>query len=337
MTERTDLEKLSNQEIRELWKQTTDRARRIQVERQQNTATETASEEGFYPDAFGNMVEGVAPKRKEDRYYISPEGYVVYLAGGQKAPQLSGSPLCDWLNTVDVANDPEVREALGEEELYFEGKITVGESEILLTGRLESKGWVVDSRSPEDPKLNLGFRLSRSLTRDQALEQSIAYLESKAGPQFRQLTENEQRMCERMSTTNKIQALVFYVAARLPENLAEKFLQIGATGDDLAILRFVTDADVSAILEEASAHVFYWSNHRANEAFFDWVRANDDGRTWSLAFLEHCWNQYNLDTSIDRLGNEPPPTPEDFEPMSDSEIEKLLTDTRRLRAKNLIR
>ena len=181
MTERTDLEKLSNQEIRELWKQTTDRARRIQVERQQNTATETASEEGFYPDAFGNMVEGVAPKRKEDRYYISPEGYVVYLAGGQKAPQLSGSPLCDWLNTVDVANDPEVREALGEEELYFEGKITVGESEILLTGRLESKGWVVDSRSPEDPKLNLGFRLSRSLTRDQALEQSIAYLGNKAG------------------------------------------------------------------------------------------------------------------------------------------------------------
>src|ERR1700688_204571 len=82
--------------------------------------------------------------------------------------------------------------------------------------------------------------------------------------------------------------------ARLPDELAESFLQTGATGDDLAILRFAADENISSIAEEAVAHCFYWSNPRASDKFFDWVRANDDGRMWTFALLDYLWNRYRL-------------------------------------------
>jgi hypothetical protein len=106
------------------------------------------------------------------------------------------------------------------------------------------------------------FSFWPSLTRDDAIEQAVAYVESKAGPQFKTLSENEERMCARMAVSNRIQAFVFYMQARLPHELPESFLQI-VTGDDLAILRFAADENISSIAEEAVAHCFYWSNSRA--------------------------------------------------------------------------
>jgi hypothetical protein len=114
-----DLEKLSNDEIKKLWKQTTDRARRIQTERRENAIHEPMQDEGYHKDAWGNLVEGPAPKRKENRYYIDSSGWVVELAEGQEAPQTSGNSLVDWINTVDVSHDPEVREALGQNNLFL--------------------------------------------------------------------------------------------------------------------------------------------------------------------------------------------------------------------------
>ena len=144
------------------------------------------------------------------------------LKPGEKPTALSGNGLVDWLNQQDIAADPELKEALGETNLFFEGHRTVAESEIILTGRLESRGWIVDSRS-DNPRLNLGFRLSRSLTRDEAIEQSAAYVESKAGPQFKTLSEDEERMIERMAVTNRLQAFVFHIEARLPKTLPTDF------------------------------------------------------------------------------------------------------------------
>jgi hypothetical protein len=291
---------------------------------------------GFYRDAFGNVIEGVAPKRKESRYYIDSSGYVVELAEGQEAPQSSGNSLVDWINTVDVANDPEVREALGENNLFFEEAITVGENEVLVTGKLESRGWIVDTES-ENEKLNLSFRLSRSLSRDEAIGQAAAYLESKAGPRFKNLTDNELRMVERLAIQDRVAAFIFHLQSRLPDDLAEKFLELGAQGNELMILQFAADERVSELAEEAVAHSFYFSTPRASENFFDWVRANDGGRMWTFALLDSLWNQFNLNASIDRLRAEPQPTPEDLDALSDKEIEETLTEARKLRARNQIR
>jgi hypothetical protein len=76
MTEQTDLEKLSNKEIRELWKQTTDRARRVQAEQRQNAIHEPTQDEGYHKDGWGNLIEGPAPKLKENRYYIDSSGWL---------------------------------------------------------------------------------------------------------------------------------------------------------------------------------------------------------------------------------------------------------------------
>jgi hypothetical protein len=170
--------------------------------------------------------------------------------------------------SADIAADPELKEALGETNLFFEGRTTVGESEILLTGRLESRGWMVDSRS-QNPKLNLGFRLSRSLTRDQAIEEAVAYIESKAGPQFRNLSGDELRMAERLAIQDRVSSFVFYLQSRLPDDLADKFLQLGAQGNELYILQFAAREEISEIAEEAVAHAFYWSNPKASKTFFN--------------------------------------------------------------------
>jgi hypothetical protein len=192
--------------------------------------------------------------------------------------------------------------------------------------------WHVNPRSPEDPRLKLSFRLSRSLTRDQAVEQAIAYVESKAGPIFKQLTDSELRVCERAAVGNPFQALVLYVANRLPDDLAEQFLQIGASGNDLAIWNFAADKNISEIIQEGIAHVFYWSHVGADEKFFDYVRANDDGRLWTLTLLENLCKRYTVGSSLEKITQaEPQPTPEDFEALSDEEISDLLTQSRRLK------
>jgi hypothetical protein len=136
MSERTDLEKLSNQEIRVLWKQTTDRARRIQAKRQENIASSNVPDEGYYRDAHGNIVEGKKPLPKTVGHFIDANGWVQDLAPGEKAPALSGNGLVDWLNQQDISTDPELQNALGKENLFFEERLTIGDSDICLVGKL---------------------------------------------------------------------------------------------------------------------------------------------------------------------------------------------------------
>lgn len=327
-----DLNKLSTAEIKKLWQQTTARAKQRAEQTKTNAVTDvTGDGDDYWIDNWGCAVPGKRPEKKTVETYVGADGYVYECLPGEKPPVLSGNGLVNWLNQQNIASDPELKDALGETNLFFEGQTTVGESEIVLTGRLESKGWIVDSRSPQTPKLNLGFRLSRSLTRDQAIEQAVTYIESKAGPQFKNLTDSELRMAERMAVTDKVPALIFYVAARLPDNLAEKFLEIGATGSEFAVLQFVGNQDISEILEEGIAHCYFWSNPRADEAFFDFVRANDDGRIWNFGLLENLWTRFNTASAVDKLDPHDTPTPEEMDNLSDEQVSDLLTRTRRLK------
>jgi len=274
---RQDLETLSTKEIKALWKATTDKARGIQAKKAEAAAiTDVTGDDGdeYYLDGFGNVIPGRRPPTKTMRTYVDASGYVQELAEGEEAPQLSGSGLVDWLNNQDISSDPELREALGADNLFFDEQVRIGDDDVSLNGRLESDGWHVVSRSGQKTR-DLKFRLGRNLTREQAIEQGAGYVDMKSGPRFRQLTDNERRMCERMAVTDRVSAFVFYIQARLPEYLADEFLQLGAAGDELAIQRFGADEKISGIAEEACAHVFYWHNPRADESFFDYARAND--------------------------------------------------------------
>ena len=332
-----DLEKLSTKEIKALWKATTDKARVIQSKKANAAAiTDVTGDDGdeYYLDGFGNVIPGRRPPTKTIRTYVDASGYVQELAEGQEAPQLSGSGLVDWLNRQDISADPELREALGANNLFFDEQIRIGDDDVSLNGRLESDGWhVVSSGSTQ--VANLKFRLGRSHTREQAIEQAAGYVESKSGPRFRQLTDNERRMCERMAVTDRVNAFVFYIQARLPEYLADEFLQLGAAGDELAIQRFGADETISEIAEEACAHVFYWHNPRADESFFDYARANDGGRTWTFPLLDSFWNHYQTSSAINHLNPSEPTADEilaDAENMTDEELAATLTEARRLRS-----
>lgn len=287
-------------------------------------------DEGYYRDPHGNIVEGTKPQAKSGGYYIDSSGYVQELKPGEKAPELSGNGLVDWLNNQDITNDRELREALGEDALYFETELKLHDGNFWISGQLESGGWLVTARSQSKNSTDVKFRLPKNLSRDEAIEQATAYVRIKAGPQFRDLTENERRMCERMAIADRISAFVFYIQARLPEDLADRFLQLGATGNELAIQHFAADEKISEIAEEAVLQTFRWSNVKADGDFLDFVQANTAGRIITFALMDSLWRQYDLNASL-KLSQPEAPTVEDLEAMSDVEINEMLMAARRLK------
>jgi hypothetical protein len=169
------------------------------------------------------------------------------------------------------------------------------------------------------------------LTKEKAIAEAEKYCLEKLGPQFRQLSENEMRMFESVAATNRLSALVLFIQARLPDEMADKFLSLGATGDEFAIQQFAADEKISSVIEEAISYCWYWANTKAKGDFFDYVRKHDDGRLWSFLLLDSLWNQYQTSSAIDRLAQEDPPTPEELDGLSDEQVSDLLTRTRRLK------
>jgi hypothetical protein len=116
-----DLEKLSTAEIKKLWQQTTARAKRRAEQSHASPVTDVMGDgDDYYIDGFGNAIPGKRPTKKTVKTFVDSEGYIQEIGEHEKIPEKGG--LISWLNNVDVANDPEVREALGEEALYFEPK-----------------------------------------------------------------------------------------------------------------------------------------------------------------------------------------------------------------------
>jgi hypothetical protein len=145
-----ELEKLSNKEIKELWEKTQNERRKEMGYREAEVraVTDILDHDGeYYKDSFGNMIEGIPPAPKTIRIYVDASGYVQELKPGEKAPELSGNGLVDWLNNPDIVGDPDLREALGEDALYFETELNLNDGAFWIVGQLESKGWSVTSRS----------------------------------------------------------------------------------------------------------------------------------------------------------------------------------------------
>jgi hypothetical protein len=145
-------------------------------------------------------------------------------------------------------------------------------------------------------------------------------------------------MCERMAVTDRVSAFVFYIQARLPEYLADEFLQLGAAGDELAIQKFGADKKISEIAEEACANVFYWNNPKATEDFFEYVRVHDGGRLWVFPLLDDLWNQYRVGSAVNKLARQGEPTAEEVvaaaENMTDEELAATFAEARKLRSRN---
>ena len=97
-----------------------------------------------------------------------------------------------------------MREALGEEALYFEHEVSEGNACVLLVGTLGKDGWNIVGRSNSGDREDFKFRLPKTLTKETAIAEAEKYCREKMGPQFRQLSENEMRMFERVAATNRL-------------------------------------------------------------------------------------------------------------------------------------
>ncbi len=81
----------------------------------------------------------------------------------------------------------------------------------------------------------------------------------------------------------------------------------------------------------------HFNVERASEEFFAWLRDNDGGRLWSFPLLDSSFAKYQIAATVNKLDAQDAPTAEDFDQMSDEEIEKTLTEARKLRARNQLR
>ena len=124
----------------------------------------------------------------------------------------------------------------------------------------------------------------------------------------------------------------------LSEDLATEFLRLGEAGDR-GIQRFASNERISEIVEEGVAYTFYWNNPRANESFFSFVRETDDGRLWTFSLLDNLWKQFCVSSSLEKIteAQNLVATPGELDQLSDEEIERTLTEAKKLRAKNQIR
>ncbi len=291
-----ELDKLSNDEIKKLWRQTVSEARKQRGVQLANVQAQNdlGIDEEYYIDGFGNRIEGKKPAPKTSGHYVGPDGYVVELRPGEQPPEETGNGIVDWLNNQDIANDPELREALGADNLFFEERLRIGDADVLLHGRPESDGRHVSSRSTRGATHDLRFRLARNLPREQAIAQAVGYAESKSGPHFRELTDKERRICERLCVRDRNAAFVFYIQARLPEYLANEFLELGSAGDELGIQKFGADERISEIAEEAVANCFFGASPelpKASLTLFAQMTAEELGRSLSST---HCGTSTRL-------------------------------------------
>jgi hypothetical protein len=98
------------------------------------------------------------------------------------------------------------------------------------------------------------------LAKEKAIEEAEKHCLEQLGPRFKNLSDNELRMIERMAVTNRLQAFVFYIQARLPDALANRFLELNAAGDELGIQRFAAQEKISEIVEDGVFQTFRWNN-----------------------------------------------------------------------------
>jgi hypothetical protein len=104
-------------------------------------------------------------------------------------------------------------------------------------------------------------------------------------------------ICERLACSDRNAAFIFSLQERLPEDIADRFLEMGAAGNEIGVHALAAEEKISAIAEEAVMHAFHFSKPRCTEEFFDYVRAHDGNRTWTFALLDALWTEYQV-TSV---------------------------------------
>jgi hypothetical protein len=173
------------------------------------------------------------------------------------------------------------------------------------------------------------------LDRDEAIATAHQELEKHLGPKFRDLSPTDINMIQRLSLNNRELALELYLKARLPKEWEQELNRLSAqaetTGNNLRLLKFMSNPAIAPALEEAIYSVWFWNKPHIEEspelqAFFQ-NRTADTVLTFT--FLDSLHKQFQTGRLVNNLGPlSPEPEPQDLNDLSDDEVSDLLNRTR---------
>jgi hypothetical protein len=342
-----NLEDLSTKEIDALYKKTLAEAQKQRnfAQAQLQARENLGLDHEFHKDQFGNIVEGPRPTPKQNRHYVSPEGYVVDLKEGEEAPISQGTTLLSkvtaWAN--ENPDDPDIKELLPEDLSVFEEQ-SADFPEYVLLGTLRGKKWYVSALNEKNDARAFKFVLSNDLDREHAIAAAHDHLETRVGPKFRELSQKDINLIQRTSVNDRNEAMLLYLRARLPlpwaEELESLIVQSDITGTTSKVLEYVSRPQINEVLEESIFNVFFWNRPHIEptEELKEFLQNRTANIVLTFPVLDVLLKQFQTRKAVNHLDSqsaaEAAPTQEDLENLSETEVEDLYQKTRVERARS---
>lgn len=230
-------------------------------------------------------------------------------------------------------NDPEVRALLPESEREF-GPIQVDEWEMY--GKQSAKGW---SCQAFDGTNSIKFRLSASLDKEHAITRAARFLREKYGTtiedDLNDLDNATLQMIQRVSASDSGRAIILFMQARLPQELAREFTDAcdKANEDDSDLIRLVTDPTVAYVNNEAVYQVFKYRTPQLSPedvpSFEQFANSRIGDNALSLPILESLFQEWQegIEQGSITAQQEQAPTEEELRSLSDGDLTSLYFQT----------
>jgi hypothetical protein len=340
-----NLEDLSTKEIDVLYKKTLAEAQKQRgfAQAQFQASSDLGLDHEFHKDQFGNIVEGPRPTPKQTRHYVSPEGYVVDLKEGEKAPVSQGTTLLDKVTAFINSNpdDPDLKELLPEDLSVFEEQSS-DFPEYILVGTMGRGKWRVTAVNQEDASGTFKFVLGNDLERERAIAAAERYLESRVGPKFRELIQKDINLIQRTAVTDRNEAMLLYLRSRLPlpwsQELESLIVQSDITGSVSRVLEYVSKPEINEVLEEAIFNVFFWNKPHIEptEELKEFLQQRTANIVLTFPVLDNLLKQYQTSKAVNQLGSQSVPavvTEQELNTLSDDEVVDLFNKTRVARSR----
>jgi hypothetical protein len=328
--EELNLEGLSNKQIADLYRASTEEARKQRnLEQARRGSAEALNDQlGFgdtaaYLDDRGFVIEGKKPETPKDHEFIDNTGYITNVKPvGEKAAQ--------WQFIQENIDDPEVRAALKADGVVLNFETYVADTDILVTGLLARDGWHIKASSEVDQIEHQRFKLSSKLTPEQAQSQAVAYIDKQLDEPWPTLDDAQISMLSRLAVSSRADALGLYIRLSLPEDLrAESETKTTLT----ELLEFCAQDGIREIVNEGCLNTFLWSRPELDaDEFSRYVQAKAARKEITFPLLDALANRFAVDGNVAALWPvDQPITHTALDDLPDEEVAKLWQQTRALR------
>ncbi len=325
-----NFDKMSNQQLTELVKQARGEVRR---QSEQRDALKTAQIEA----EWSKKIEDLGADTPEQQISDEPElgGWDESMLVSEHRGDRSGNQLLQRITEFVNLNssDPDVAQYLPVDATVFEVQ-SADYPDYTLVGQMERKKWRVSALNERDEAQSFKFVLGNDFDRETAIEAASRELEKYVGPKFRELSATDSNLIQRTAVNDRNEAMLLYLRARLPLEWAQELERLIAQselrGNASKVLEYVSQPRIHPILEEAieACWAFSRPHLQITEEMKDFFSQRTRGVVLSYPLLDSLLKQFQINTTMNQLGSQPPPSTEDLNDLTDAEIEELHRKTR---------